>query len=61
MQHIHNTQYIQNSKTFISSDHHFLHEKVLDYVPSRPRNHNTVIFNNHNSVVTNNDILDLSW
>lgn len=41
--------------TYISSDHHFLHEKVLEYVPTRPRNHNTVIFNNHNSVVTNDD------
>lgn len=41
--------------TFISSDHHFLHERILTYVPSRPSNHNSVIFNNHNNVITNSD------
>jgi len=46
---------VRNLKTFISSDQHFLHEKLLDYVPTRPSNYNSLIFHNHNSVVTNED------
>jgi calcineurin-like phosphoesterase family protein len=40
---------------YLSSDHHFLHEKLLEYIPERPQNYNSLIFNNHNSIITQED------
>lgn len=43
-------------KIFISSDHHFFHEKLLEYVQTRPSDYMELIINNHNKTVSNNDI-----
>lgn len=40
---------------FLSSDHHFLHEKLLDYIPERPLNYNSLMFHNHNKTVSPED------
>lgn len=44
------------ASVYLSSDHHFFHEQLLKYVPTRPENYNTLIFENHNLTVTDEDI-----
>lgn len=40
---------------FLSSDSHFLHNKLLEYIPERPSYYNSLIFKNHNLTISKED------